>query len=203
MNTKPPAAQRERGRGRRADGDSRGDILRAARSLFASRGYRGTTTRAVAEHAAVDVALIHHFFGTKARLFAESLELPQIAERVSEQLASPDDDVSEGVARLYLETLFNDHRETFASLLRAVVGNPDDVPELRRILGEQLVGVASRALGGPDAALRAELVASQMIGILILRHLVGVEPIASASNDSLVRYLVPALRTYLEQGKEA
>ncbi|MCC6238265.1 MAG: TetR family transcriptional regulator [Dehalococcoidia bacterium] len=203
MNNRTPAARGERSRGRRLAGDSRGDILGAARALFASRGYRGTTTRAVAERAGVDVALIHHFFGTKMRLFAESLELARIAGRLSEQLAAPSGDVAEGVARLYLETLFTEHRDTFAGLLRTVLGSPDDVPELRRIMGEQIVGVASRSLGGPDAALRAELVAAQMIGILVLRHLVGVEPIATTSNEALVRYLVPALRTYLEHGEEA
>lgn len=196
------SSPRERPRGRRAEGDSRGDILRAARSLFASRGYRGTTTRLVAEHAGVDVALIHHFFGTKAKLFAESLELPQIASRLSAQLAAPSGDQAEGVARLYLETLFREHGETFAGLLRTVLGSPEDVPELRRIVGEQIVGVASRSLGGPDASLRAELVAAQMIGILVLRHLVGIEPMASTSTEGLMRYLVPALRTYFEPGRE-
>ena len=190
-------SRQERPRGRRPEGDTRGDILRAARALFASRGYRGTTTRSVAEEAGVDVALIHHFFQSKAGLFAQALELPQVAARVSARLTDPEGDVADGIARLYLDELYEEHGDSFAALLRAVLGSPLDVPELRRMAGEQMVAVVARALGGPEAELRAELVAAQLIGILVLRRLLGIEPIASASTDELRRHLVPALRAYM------
>ena len=55
---------------------SRGDILAAARRLFAERGYDGATIRAIAQEAGVDAALVHHFFGTKEHVFVAAMELP-------------------------------------------------------------------------------------------------------------------------------
>src|SRR3954468_7349844 len=55
---------------------SRAAILEAAQRLFADRGYDATSVRAVAARARVDPALVLHFFGSKAELFASSLHLP-------------------------------------------------------------------------------------------------------------------------------
>jgi len=70
-----PHAKRA-GRRAGAGGESRDAILRAARVLFAQRGFRGTTMRAIAKRAGVDIALVHYFFGSKPKLFAASIELP-------------------------------------------------------------------------------------------------------------------------------
>ena len=61
-------------RGRRRSGgrDTREAILASARGLFAERGYDRTTMRAVAGPRASTPALIHHDFGTKEGLLAES-----------------------------------------------------------------------------------------------------------------------------------
>jgi AcrR family transcriptional regulator len=50
-------------------------IARVARGLFIERGYQGTTLRAVAAEARVDVALIGYHFGSKQGLFGESMNL--------------------------------------------------------------------------------------------------------------------------------
>ena len=61
-----------RGR-RRGGGDTRADILSAARSLFAGTGYAATTLRAVANKAGVDPALILHHFGSKDALMNQAI----------------------------------------------------------------------------------------------------------------------------------
>ncbi|MGZ4460469.1 MAG: TetR/AcrR family transcriptional regulator, partial [Nocardioidaceae bacterium] len=64
-------------RGRRPGSpDTRAAILDAARGLFASGGFSGTSVRAVAAKAGVDPALVHHYFGTKEDLFVAALALP-------------------------------------------------------------------------------------------------------------------------------
>jgi AcrR family transcriptional regulator len=70
---------------RRGGGSSRGDVLDAARSLFAAHGYRGTTVRAVARKAGVDSALVIRFFDTKEGLFEAVLDG---ASDISEQLTA-------------------------------------------------------------------------------------------------------------------
>jgi len=153
----------------------------------------------VAERAGVDAALIHHFFGSKLELFKAAINIEQMAAALASELAaSSGADAAEGLVRLYLERLFPAQASSLAAVLRTALGSPDEVPQLREMLHGTIVAVASRAIQGEDAALRAELIGSQMMGLLLMRHVVGVEPVASASIDDLVRLLVPPLRTLIE-----
>ena len=52
------------------------DVLRAARTLFAERGYQATTVRAIAAAAGVTPAMIHHFFGSKQQVFLAAIRMP-------------------------------------------------------------------------------------------------------------------------------
>lgn len=52
-------------------------------------------------------------------------------------------------------------------------------------------------LEGPDAELRMELAASNLIGIAILRYVVRIEPLASATVDRLVVEIAPRIHDYL------
>ena len=58
-----------RGRGRQL-------LLTAARDIFAERGYKGTSTRDIAERAGVTEVMIFRHFGTKANLFQEAVVAP-------------------------------------------------------------------------------------------------------------------------------
>ena len=49
-------------------------ILKAASTLFAARGFHGTTTRALATRASVNEATIFKIFRSKRRLYRETLE---------------------------------------------------------------------------------------------------------------------------------
>lgn len=185
-------------RGPRGEGDSRADILASARALFAQRGFRATTTRQVAERAGVDVALIHHFFGTKAGLFEAAIDVQRIGGQLQAALtAPPGGDVAEAVARLYLERLFAHDLDTFTAVLRTVVSGDEELPWLRGLFADRMLGVARQAFGA-GSELRAEIVAAQMVGLLVLRYILQVEPIASASTDEVVARLTPALRAMMQ-----
>ena len=63
--------------------DARQTILDAAEQLFAERGYAAASMRSIAEKASTSQALLHHHFGTKAKLyeavkqrFTERFDLP-------------------------------------------------------------------------------------------------------------------------------
>jgi AcrR family transcriptional regulator len=49
-------------------------LLEAARDTILERGYGGTSTRAVAEHAGVPLSLVHYHFGDKRTLLVELLK---------------------------------------------------------------------------------------------------------------------------------
>jgi AcrR family transcriptional regulator len=106
---RPPGRTRRSGRpartGRRAgDSGTREAILESARVQFAERGYDGATIRAIARAAGVDAALVHHFYGTKERLFAAAMELPVVPSEVitaalAETSRAPDESAGEHLVR--------------------------------------------------------------------------------------------------------
>ncbi|HZH03022.1 MAG TPA: hypothetical protein VEY30_04495, partial [Myxococcaceae bacterium] len=96
-------------------------------------------------------------------------------------------------ARYYLETVFGAGRDRAAAVLRAAVGDPDCLPALRTLLQRNVVAVVAKALDGPEAALRAQLIGAQMVGLFLFRDLVGVQPLASASVDAIVAAVAPSL----------
>ena len=194
-------AHRGRPRGRRkASSRSAGSqdaILRAARQLFASKGFRGTTTRAVAKRAKVDLALVHYFYETKAKLFKAAIEVPAVSEQLVAALSQMPSRPGESMARLHLEHVFVERSEPMTAMLRAAVGDPANSPGLRELIQDQLVSGPAGVLPGPDARLRAELAGAQMVGLFICRHLLHIEPLASATTEELVRRLAPALDALL------
>src|SRR4051794_37644977 len=97
-------------RGRRPGPDNtREDVLAAARELFAQRGLRATTMRAVAAQAGVNPAMIHHYFGTKEQLFVAALAMPidPAAEVARLVAAGPRDQLGDRVVRFFVETWRN------------------------------------------------------------------------------------------------
>lgn len=186
-------------RGRRIAGgdDSRQAILRAARASFAKHGYRGTTLRAVATRARVDMALIGHFFGSKEQLFASAIDLPAIGAGLAELLAGSGQISGERIVRFYLERAFPEYQTSISALLRTALGDAAHTPQLRNLIQKALVEGSARAMGGTDAKLRAELFGAQMTGLFISRYLVRVEPLASASVDTVAALLGPSVDVML------
>ena len=93
--------------GRRAgDSGTREAILAASRKRFAEHGYDGATIRGIAADAGVDPALVHHFFGSKERLFAAAMRLPVVpGELIAAALAAgpgPGDSLGEHLVRTVL-----------------------------------------------------------------------------------------------------
>ena len=79
--------------GRRpGESGTRERIADAARVLFAEQGFDRTSVRAVAAKAGVDPALVHHYFGTKQRLFLEAVDFPIDTQRSIESLSIDDPD---------------------------------------------------------------------------------------------------------------
>jgi len=65
-------------------------VLAAARAEFAARGYEKASMRAIARGAGVDAALLHHYFGSKDRLFMAALEFPLDPRAVAENVFAGD-----------------------------------------------------------------------------------------------------------------
>lgn len=73
MKARTPAKRVKRPKRRVPVGAHRDAILRAARTEFAAHGFAGATTVAIAKRAGVTQPLVHHHFGSKAKLWTAIL----------------------------------------------------------------------------------------------------------------------------------
>jgi len=151
----------------------------------------------VAARAGVDPKLVQHFFGSKAELFASSLQLPVEPGELEQLLAGERDSLGRRIAEFYFRRVFRERAQTVQSLVRSGVSHPDAAAMLRRAIESTAVALLVRHFPGQEAALRGELCASQMMGIFLTRHILGVEPLASESEERLIDTVAPALQHYL------
>lgn len=193
-----PRARRPRGRPR-GGSDARERIVAAAVDEFGEQGYDRSTVRSIATRAGVDPALIHHYFGTKADLFAEVAGIPLRPDLdVPGIVAGPREEVGEHLVRYVLEAFEQpDVRRRGVMLLRTAIGSRLTTPLLAGFLSRELIARIARELGVPDADLRASLVASQIAGLLVTRYLIRLPALAASSVDDLVSRIGPTVQRYL------
>lgn len=186
--------------GRRPGGaDTRQDILAAARTEFAAHGYENTSMRAIARCAGVNSALLHHYFGTKDQLFLAALDFPlQPRELIHRVIDGDRAEVGERLVRFAFGLLEEGaSRERVLAVLRAAATNEQMARLLRGFMVREIVGPIAAALDAPRAELRAELVMTQVVGLIMGRYVLAVEPLASAPVEELVPLLAPTLQRYL------
>src|SRR5690242_13870372 len=153
----PGSAPKRIGR-RPGSADTRSEILAAARAEFATRGYEKATMRGIARAADVDSALVHHYFGSKDRVFMAAMEFPIDPDAILEQLAGDPTAVGERLARTVV-TLWETPpvRDRLVALLRSVPSNEELAALLREFARQRLVARMAARLAAPDAELRVEL----------------------------------------------
>jgi len=188
-------------RGRRpGPSTTREAILAAGRERFAEQGYERVRMRDVAMDAGVDVALVTYHFGSKDGLFAAALEMPEpMAELMAEVLGDGTaDDFAERFLRRVIE-VWDDERTggALVALVRSAMSHPPAAERLRAFVQAELLARIADRLEAPDADKRAALFGSQLVGLLLYRHVLHVEPVASMAPEELVRRAAPALQRHL------
>lgn len=178
---------------------TREEIARAAREQFAAGGYDRVTLRAVAAQAGVDAALVAYFFGSKRELFDEVISLPSDSPALMARLLDGDPRlVGERLARLVIEALDETgRRERILGTIRTAAVEADTARMIGDKFTTELLEPVVSQLGVAQAPLRAALVMSQILGLALARHVVGLEDLTSASQDELVAALAPTLQRYL------
>ena len=179
--------------------DTRDQILAVARRRFATRGYDATSLRGIAADAKVDPALLIHYFGTKEGLFTAATGLPTgLSEVFAGQQGQTLRDFAESLVRSYLRFVDSDQsRNAILALVRSAVSNEKAAAMLREFLAAELVPVIASRTGHENAALRAGLVAAQLMGVAMLRHVVRLDPVARATPDEIVALVAPVIEHYL------
>lgn len=188
------------GRGRRAGGaDTRGEILAAARTSFAGKGYAGTSIRAVAASAGVDPALVHHYFGTKDDLFLAALEMPTDPRPLMAAVAEGDRaTVGHRLIATFLDVWDDpENRLRLLAIVRSGIAGEPGRSIVETAMRRFVFGYLVQALELDDGERRFGLVMSQMAGLVMARYVLEIEPVASMSREELVGWLGPTLQRYL------
>ena len=177
--------EQSRGRSRsgRRPGDSgtREAIRAAARAQFAEQGFDRTSMRSVALQAGVDPTLVSHFFGSKQKLFAEVMQLPFDPSAVIPRIVAGDPaGIGTRLAAFVVSVL-----ETPEGRGPADRAGPGGGERGRGRGGGAgagdagtILGPLAAALGSDQPELRGSLVGSQVVGMVMARYVVRIEPLA-------------------------
>jgi AcrR family transcriptional regulator len=149
----------------------------------------------------VDPALVLHYFGSKDNLFLATIELPFEPEAVVPTLLAGDvDTLGERVARFVVGLLEDaTARGRVLAVIRAAASEPAAAQLLRGLIEQRIRDPIAHSLGAADAELRAALMGSQVVGLVMARYVVGVEPLASLAPDELAPILAPTFQRYLAE----
>jgi AcrR family transcriptional regulator len=178
--------------------DTKAAILAAARERFAASGFGGTTIRAIATEAGVDAALVHHYFGSKDDLFVAALALPVDPRAViGAAVAGPAEEAAEKLIRTFL-SVWDDpgFQPALLATVRRILEPGGDKLIREGFLPVVLIPVGEQ-LGIDRPELRMPLVSTQVIGLILARYVVRVEPIASLDPEQLVAIYAPTVQRYL------
>ncbi len=182
--------------------DTRDRILSSARELFARNGIDKTSIRAIATDAGVDPALVHHYFGTKTQLFAAAIKIPIDPMSIIGPLREvPVDEIGHVLPSLLLPLWDSELGKGFIATLRSVLGgsNVAELSMFRAFLQDVITAeVGSRVDDPPGSGrVRVQFVASQLIGVVMARYILELEPFRSLPVTEVVETIAPNLQRYL------
>jgi AcrR family transcriptional regulator len=186
--------------GRRpGESGTREAIAQAAQRLFSELGYDRTTIRAIAAAADVDPALVNHFFGSKQDLFRAVTTLPvELAEVLPRIAEGPRSQAGLRLADYVMGVLEDpETRRAITGLVRAAASDPEAARVVREIVTARVLTPIAEHLAADRPTLRASLINSQMVGLIMARYVLALEPLASLPRDEVVQAIAPNLQRYL------
>jgi AcrR family transcriptional regulator len=189
-----------KGRGPRDErGVTLAQIERVARKSFAENGWAGTSLRGIAREVGVDPALVHYYFSSKQALL-DAVTMPPAEWLASIQAtnAVPLHDRGEAIVRNVVWAWSQPQiRELLTSILLTAAHEPRTREKLRVFITASLLPAVADRLEDEERSLRASLIATQVLGLAMLRYVWQIEPLASLSDEDLVKRVAPTIQRYL------
>ena len=179
--------------------DTRERILTRARELFARNGIDKTSIRSIAAAADVDPALVHHYFGTKEQLFAAAIHIPIDPMAVLGPMReTPIDELGLTLPSLLLPLWDSELGSGFIATLRSLLSG-NDVGLIRSFLQEVITAEVGARVDDPPGSgpIRVQFVASQLVGIVMARYILELEPFRSLPVTQIAETVAPNLQRYL------
>ena len=179
--------------------DTRDRILVSARELFARNGIDKTSIRAIASGAGVDAALVHHYFGTKQQLFAAAIHIPIDPMRVIGPMReTPVEALGLTLPSLLLPLWDSELGSGFIATLRSLLAG-NEVSLVRSFLQEVIAKEVGNRVDDPPGSgkIRVQFVASQLVGVVMARYILELEPFKSLPVEQIAETIAPNLQRYL------
>lgn len=160
-------------------------LKRAALQAFTRSGYDGVGLREIATAAGVDPRLVGRYFGSKAELFAETLELTTESRPMVPPVTQ--DAATELLTRPRAENYLNGYLMTIRS-----TSNPEATAILREVIERHGAQPLAALLTGPHRDGRAALLIAINLGILLMRDILGTTALTNEETKQLIPYLEAA-----------
>jgi AcrR family transcriptional regulator len=185
---------------RRGNPDTRATILAAAETEFAQKGFDRASVRGIAKVAGVDPALVYHYFGSKDDVLLASLDVPFDPREVIPALTlAGRAGLGHRIAAQFVSIWDVEANQTrLVAMVRASMSSTAAQDLLRSGLVAMILRPISDVIATPDAIVRSQYVASQLIGLVMTRYVLRLEPLASASANDVVARIAPTLQRYID-----
>lgn len=144
--------------------------------------------------------MVHHFFDGKDELFALSVELPANPADVLSGVESVDPGQrAEAIVRAVLRLWEGPAQHGLVAFVRGTLGSKAKTALMREMLTHTVLSTIMAELPGTpeEKRMRASLVATQIVGLMLMRYVVRLDPLASVSQDDVVRLVAPNVQHYL------
>jgi AcrR family transcriptional regulator len=179
--------------------DTRDRILVSARELFARNGIDNTSMRSIAASAGVDAALVHHYFGTKRQLFTAAIQIPIDPMMVLGPMRdTPVDQLGLKLPSLLLPLWDSELGSGIIATVRSLLAG-SDVGLIRSFLQEIITAEIGPRVDDPPGSgpIRIQFVASQLVGVVMARYILELEPFKSLPIEQIAETIAPNLQRYL------
>lgn len=179
--------------------DTRDRILASARKLFARNGIGNTSIRAVAADAGVDSALVHHYFGTKEKLFAAAVRVPiDPMDVIGPLREAPVEELGYTIPSMLLPLWDSEIGAGMIATIRSILAGTE-VNLFRSFIQDVIAAEVGPRVDNPPGSgpVRIQFVASQLVGVVMARYILELEPFASLPAERIARTIAPNLQRYL------
>ena len=167
--------------------------------MFARNGIDKTSIRAIAADADVDPALVHHYYGTKTQLFAAAIHIPIDPMQIIGPLQQiPVEEIGYTLPSLLLPLWDSEMGKGFIATLRSILAG-GETSLVRSFLQEVIAKeVGSRVDDPPGSGpIRVQFVASQLVGVVMARYILELDPFKSLPVEQIAETIAPNLQRYL------
>ncbi len=173
-----------------------------AASEPSSARHSSTSSRPSASGSAagVDVALVSYHFKSKDGLFEAAASMPvSLPDLMADVLGAGDlDDFAARLLHRILEVWDDEqYQAALVSLIRSAMSHEPAAAALSGFVRTELLDRIAARLDVPDADRRSALFGSQLVGLLMYRHVLRVEPLASMEREEVVERMAPGMQLYL------